>query len=435
MEFYQAVVLFCTVLLVLTLSSRVLAPAFLSLILGALFFAILARMSLPSIGDSFSLGFAQALDSLALFIIAGCIVAAFTERSGAAALFAPHMSRGRRSWPLVAGLLACLAPNTVALALMRPWCLALSSGPKNRKRNVAVLALALSAGQAFVYPSFLAVATSTILKAEIGPMLATGIVLALATSVAGWFFVDRALGGIEKRPGGAAAASARPLAAGDVRSVVLPVLVPLVLFAAAAVAQIPSEPLGRTAKEFLVFATRPAVVILLSLGLTLLILRRWDRAAISEAGWLGEALAASVKPILAVGAAGGLAALIQQAGPAELISERATMLHAGIAVPFLAAAASKLVQGSPLVAVLTAAGMSAPLLGVLGLDTPWGHAFAAGAIGAGSLLAHVNDPYFWLVNDMAGSTPARTFALYSLATLVQAIAAIVLLTLLSAVTT
>src|ERR1700681_3347374 len=82
MEFYQAAVLCGTVLLIVMLASRANVAFFLSLLLGALLFAVLARMTLPSIGDSFSLGFAQTIDSFGLFIIAGCAAACFLERSG-----------------------------------------------------------------------------------------------------------------------------------------------------------------------------------------------------------------------------------------------------------------------------------------------------------------------------------------------------------------
>jgi H+/gluconate symporter-like permease len=55
---------------------------------------------------------------------------------------------------------------------------------------------------------------------------------------------------------------------------------------------------------------------------------------------------------------------------------------------------------------------------------------AACAIGTGTLIVHVNDPYFWLVADSAELDPARTLALYTLATLVQAACAVVLLLIL-----
>jgi GntP family gluconate:H+ symporter len=317
---------------------------------------------------------------------------------------------------------------------MRPWCLAAAgASARSRAMTVTTLALALTAGQAFIYPSIYAVATRAILKVDLMAMLALGIALAAATALTGRLFVRWMTPQvIPEAPRRAAAKAKSRFTPDDLRHIVVPVLVPLLFLIAATFAQIPSEPFGRGFKEFFVFMARPMIVLTLSLGLSLLLLRRWDKTVVAQSGWLGDALAMSVRPLLAVGAAGGFASLLQATGMAELIAERISFLHLGIAIPFLAAAALKLLQGSALVTTLTAAGLVEPLLADLGLGDPFGHALAAAAIGAGTLIVHVNDPLFWLVADMAEITPLRSLALHTLATLVQALTAIVLLVLLRA---
>ena len=429
MEFYQAAVLCGTAVLILLLTARAQLPYFLSLLLGALFFALLSRMTLPSIGDTFSLGFAQTIDSFGLFIIAGCMIGTFLERSGAAA--ALPSARNRDGAVIAIGLFASLTPSTpIALALLRPWCLAAGTDARLRTRMVTTLALALSAGQAFIYPSLYMVATQAILKTDLLRILGLGIAFAIITAVAGWLFVSwmtpRTIEDAPDAPTAGERTKSFRLA-----NIIMPTLVPLALLIAATFAQIPSEPLGRSAKEFFVFMARPTVVLTLSLGFGLLTLRRWDKTIVSESGWLGSAVTASVRPLLAVGAAGGLMSMIQATGMAELVAEHVTFLHLGILVPFAAAAILKILQGSPLVATLTAAGMTEPLLAPLGLGGTWGPVLAALAIGAGTLIVHVNDPYFWLVSDTAALTPTRTFFLYSMATLLQAACAALLLVILA----
>ena len=318
--------------------------------------------------------------------------------------------------------------------MMRPWCLAAAGATaRSRAMTVTTLALALTAGQAFIYPSVYTVATRAILKVDLMAMLVLGIALAAATALTGWLFVrwitPRV---IPEAPRRAAAKAKSRFTPTGLRHVVVPVLVPLLFLIAATFAQIPSEPFGRGFKEFYVFMARPMIVLTLSLGLSLLLLRRWDKTVVAQSGWLGDALAMSVRPLLAVGAAGGFSSLLQATGMAELIAERISFLHLGIAIPFFAAAALKLLQGSALVTTLTAAGLVEPLLADLGLGDPFGHALAAAAIGAGTLIVHVNDPLFWLVADMAEISPLRSLALHTLATLVQALTAIVLLVLLRA---
>jgi gluconate:H+ symporter, GntP family len=435
MEFYQAAVLGAAVAMVTVLASRARLPFFLALMLGGLFFALFSHMTLPSIGSSFSLGFAQTIDSLGLIIIAGCAAATFLERSGALSRVASGGGLRGGAAPVMIGLLAGLTSSApAALALLRPWWLAASgANARTSASTVVTLALALSAGQAFIYPSIYAVATRAILKVELAPMLMIGIALAAATAVTGWLFVCWMTPYVvPQSPPVKPAKSKGTLGPADLTQLILPILVPLLLLIAATFAQIPSEPLGRTAKEFFVFMARPTIILTLSLGLGLLTLRRWDKKVVADSGWLGEALTASVRPLLAVGAAGGFVALLQATGMAELIAERITFLHLGIAIPFFAATALKLLQGSALVTVLTAAGLVEPLLPVLGLGDPYGHALAAAAIGAGTLIVHVNDPLFWLVADGAGLTPLRTLALHTLATVVQALTSLVLLMLLRA---
>ena len=432
MEFYQAAVLCGTVLLILVLSSRAQLPFLISLLLGTQFFAILARMTLPSIGDTFSLGFAQAIDSFGLFIIAGSVTATFVERSGAR-LAASVCARQCGSATVAIGLVASLAPSaTVALALLRPWCLlAGGSNARTRAQTVTTLALALSAGQAFICPSLYMVATQAILKVDLLPMMAIGVAFAIATATAGWLFVAWMIPHVvaDTPQANASEVQYSPASNGLARIILLTVL-PLLFLIAATFAQIPSEPFGRGAKEFFVFMARPTIVLTLSLGLGLLMLRRWDKAMIAESGWLGGALAASVRPLLAVGAAGGLMSVIQATGMAELVAERVSFLHLGIFIPFAVAAVLKILQGSPLVATLTTAGMMEPLLASLGLGGVWGHVLTAIAIGAGTLIVHVNDPYFWLVADSAALSPTRTLALFTLATMLQAACAVLLLLIL-----
>jgi GntP family gluconate:H+ symporter len=103
----------------------------------------------------------------------------------------------------------------------------------------------------------------------------------------------------------------------------------------------------------------------------------------------------------------------------------------GVLVPFVIAAVMKTLQGSSLVAAITAAGMAEPMLAPLGLDGADGRALAALAVGAGAMtISHVNDEYFWLVTQTARLSPLRGVTTLSLGTLVQgAVAAATLLAL------
>ncbi len=117
---------------------------------------------------------------------------------------------------------------------------------------------------------------------------------------------------------------------------------------------------------------------------------------------------------------------------AELLGERLLAWHAGLLVPFLIAAVIKTLQGSSLVAAITAAGMMQTALLPLGLDNDSGKALATLAIGAGAMtFSHVNDEYFWLVTSSTGLRPLRAIAAITGGTLLQGVVALVALLVLS----
>jgi Gnt-I system low-affinity gluconate transporter len=88
-------------------------------------------------------------------------------------------------------------------------------------------------------------------------------------------------------------------------------------------------------------------------------------------------------------------------------------LMAGSAVPplllaWLLAAVIRVTQGSATVAMITAAGMMAPLLDLLD-PTDIQRAMTVTALAAGAcILSHVNDSGFWLVNKYLYMTEKQT---------------------------
>ena len=100
----------------------------------------------------------------------------------------------------------------------------------------------------------------------------------------------------------------------------------------------------------------------------------------------------------------------------------------GLLVLFLVAATVKTLQGSSLVAVITAAGIAQPLLAPLGLDAANARALAALAVGAGAMtVSHVNDDLFWLASLAGGIRPLRALAVLTAGTLMQGIVAVAVL--------
>lgn len=136
----------------------------------------------------------------------------------------------------------------------------------------------------------------------------------------------------------------------------------------------------------------------------------------------------TVGPILFVTAAGGvLGKVISSSGLVDFITENSNVLESiGIFFPFLLAAILKSAQGSSTVALTTTAGIMAPMMGALGLDTPLLAALTVIAIGAGAMtVSHANDSYFWVVTNFGDIRVQDGYKTQTLGTLVVGLCSMV----------
>lgn len=128
-----------------------------------------------------------------------------------------------------------------------------------------------------------------------------------------------------------------------------------------------------------------------------------------------------VGPILFVTAAGGvLGKVISSSSLVAFITENATIFESiGIFFPFILSAILKTAQGSSTVALTTTAGILAPLMGALGLDTPVLASLTVMAIGAGAMtVSHANDSYYWVVTNFSDIKAQDGYKTQTLMTLV-----------------
>ena len=114
-------------------------------------------------------------------------------------------------------------------------------------------------------------------------------------------------------------------------------------------------------------------------------------------------------------------------GMVQYITDNSNVLSTiGIFFPFVLAAILKTAQGSSTVAITTTAGMLAPVLPALGLDSPLLGALCVIAIGAGAMtVSHANDSYFWVVTNFGEMEPQQGYRTQTLGTLVIGVASMV----------
>lgn len=147
-----------------------------------------------------------------------------------------------------------------------------------------------------------------------------------------------------------------------------------------------------------------------------------------------------VGPILFITAAGGvLGKVIASAGFVDYMKQNAKVLAmVGIFFPFLISAILKTAQGSSTVAITTTAGImgsfaeSSSMMAALGLTSPIAAVLTVMAIGAGSMtVSHANDSYFWVVTNFGKLKPEEGYRTQTMVTLLQGIACMIFIWLLS----
>jgi gluconate:H+ symporter, GntP family len=378
------------VVAIVLLVQRQRLPAFLAIMATVVVYGIAADMTFQSVGKAFGLGFTAALEQIGLLVVAGALVQALVLRG--------PLGTGTSA---IAGALAGLGQSAAGgLALLQ------ATGQEAPRRALG-LALTLLIFAGLLAPSPLAVAAASVMKANIRTMAMIAVPVALVAAIVGWMHIAREI-----------PAATKP---GRLTLAWLAVAIPIALLIVQAVAQMPSEPLGKGgAREFYIGISKPLMLTALAVTLGVVFAGRWQPSALVGRNWA---------PLLtAVGAAGGLSRVFDETGMAELLAERVLDPRYGLLVPFLAAAIVKTMQGNSLSAVLTASGMVEPMLPALGLDSPSGRAIAAAATGAGSIaICHLNDPFFWIAAHIGGLTPTKALRTISLGSVIVAGVALLLL--------
>lgn len=155
----------------------------------------------------------------------------------------------------------------------------------------------------------------------------------------------------------------------------------------------------------LIFLGQPIIAV--GLGLLLAIatqLKNVDRDTALKEMEKGMAQAGII--LLVTGGGGALGQIIKDSGLGTYIAQGMAAANLPLVLlPFLIATGVRFIQGSGTVAMITAAGITAPVLAAAGTVDPILGAFACCA---GSLFfSYFNDSFFWVVNRLLGVTQTK----------------------------
>ncbi len=209
-----------------------------------------------------------------------------------------------------------------------------------------------------------------------------------------------------------------------------PIIVPIILMGLSSIASMAGW--TGAVSELLQFLGTP--IIALAVGTVFGVFQLATAQQLGSFYKLTDDTLKTVGPILFVTAAGGvLGKVIASTDLVNYITQNATLLETiGIFFPFILAAILKTAQGSSTVALTTTAGIVAPILPVLGLDSPVRTALTVMAIGAGAMtVSHANDSYFWVVTNFGAMTPEKGYKTQTTATLILGVSSMVEIFILS----
>lgn len=446
-------------IVVVVLATRL--DAFIALLLASVVTGLVAGQGVLPLVESITTGFGNTLASIGIVIGLGVGIGKILEVSGAAdsiaQAFLRAFGKGREPWAMgsVGALVSIPVFCDSGYVIMNPLARSIA---RLKRGGYVTLALALGCGMTLTHhmvpPTPGPLAATGILGADLGSVILIGLIfticlLPVVVAYAKWIgpklepvlnakvkadvyapvvastgstaFEDETpasspmdsvtdAGGDDNRDGSASVSTETGGKKPGAFTGFLPLLVPLLLIVANTVGTaIDKSQQGQLSGDAyepsswvapLAFIGNPVIALMIGLILACYILlpRYTPRSKVQ--GWLAEGASSAGLILLITGAGGSFGLVLRESGVGDALAEAvASVALPAFLVPFIIASLVRLAQGSGTVAMITAASVSAPLVGTLGLDP----VVAVMACTAGSMVfSYFNDSYFWVVTRFAG---------------------------------
>lgn len=425
-------------LLLLVIYLRI--AAFVALILVSLVVGLGAGMPLDAIIQSVKNGIGGTLGFVAIVVGLGAILGQLLEETDGISQFAQTLiqrfgaSRAQWSLGLVGFIVAIPVFFDVAFIILVPlvYSLAQKSGRSLLYYAVPLLA-GLAVTHAFIPPTPGPIAVADILGADLGWVIVFGALIGIpAMILAGPLFgrfiarkihVPVPAHFLAQLDDNQNDSSFRPL---PVSIVIAIIALPLVLITANTLA--PFITTNETVANALNFIGHPFVALLATVLVAMLLAFsqcKLDKNALLAIANKGLEPAGIV--ILITGAGGAFKQLLIDSGVGAALGD--IMAASGLPILLMAftiAALTRIAQGSSTVAMITAAGIIAPLTSMQTLS-PALLGLIVIAISAGATtFSHVNDSGFWLVSRYLGISEKDTLKSWSVLTTIIALVGLVM---------
>ena len=418
-------------LLFMVVSLRV--PAFLALLITSLLVGLLSGLEPQQVIDSIKDGMGGTLGFVAIVVGLGAILGQILESSGGIQRIADSLINsfgpGKIQWSLgITGFIVAIPVFfDVAFILLAP----LLYGLANRSgRSLLYYAIPLLAGLAithsFIPPTPGPIAVAELVRADLGWVILFGAMagvpaMIIAGPMFGKYIANRIFVPVPDAHRDQATVSS--VSAPSFAWMASIILLPLLLIMLATTAPFVLSPESRLLSAVR-FLGHPFVALTMATILALIIARRkcdLSREALLNIANKGLEPAGVV--ILITGAGGAFKQVLIDSGVGQMLAS--VFIEAQFSVfilGFLIAAITRIAQGSATVAMITGAGLMAPILQLAPMS-PASLGLLVIAISSGAtILSHVNDSGFWLVSRYLGMSEKDTLKTWTVMTTIISLA-------------
>ncbi|MGM0505913.1 MAG: GntP family permease [Bacteroidota bacterium] len=399
--------------------------AFIALLVVSMAAALLGGIPAGEVIDTIQTGMGRTLGYIAVVIGIGTMLGEIIQVSGGAQVIARTLLRSfgeqRAPWALsLIGLIVAIPVFfEVALILFIPLVYDLT---RKTGRSILYYGLPLVGGiavaHAFIPPTPGPVAVASLLGADLGWVIFIGILAGIPSAIAGGVLYGTWIGKRIVRPvpdymetrasdmePEAGIELLKPLFSTVIALIALPLV--MILSNTASTVLLPE---GHLLRDWLSFLGHPFTALIVATLLAFWLLG--TRLGFSRKQ-IHSIAARSMEPvgmiILVTGAGGVFGQVLIATGVGDELVR--WMEHSNLPVilfAFLIATVLRVSQGSATVAMVTSAGLLAPIVTASSLSGPMlGCVVIAVACGS-TVLSHVNDSGFWLVNQFMGLTEEET---------------------------
>lgn len=394
--------------------------AFIALIVVSFVAAILGKTPPSAVADAVAEGMGDTLGYIAVVIGVGTMLGEMIQASGGASKIASTLIRvfGERKAQWALALIGVIVATPVffevGLIIFIPLVYNLT---RRTGKSLLYYGIPLAAGMAVAHacipPTPGPVAVSSIIGADLGWVIFFGVLAgAPAAIIGGVFFGNHIAKRIHVTPPETFERSEDDTEGRKKPSfamVVSLIALPLALILANTAGKIILEE-GSALRAWISFIGHPFAALTAALLLAFYFLG--VRLGFS-ADEVQRIATRSMEPvgmiILLTGAGGVFGHILVETGVGAALTDMMAATQLPILLfGFLIAAAIRVAQGSATVAMVTSAGLLAPVIQNGSFSEPMLGAIAIAVACGATILSHVNDSGFWLVNQLMGMTEAQT---------------------------